>query len=79
VLQIIAVFTVVTGQVQYQITEKKWQYSVTGHWLFINFNKAFGRLRGRFCVINILIEFGIPMHLVRSLKMWLNETIVKSR
>lgn len=47
--------------------------------LGVRLSKAYGQLRGRFCIINILIEFGTPMQLVRSLKMCLNETIVKSR
>jgi hypothetical protein len=43
------------------------------HQLFIDFKKAYDSVR-REVLYNILIEFGIPMKLVRSIKMCLNET-----
>jgi len=41
--------------------------------LFIDFKKAYDSVR-REVLYNILIEFGIPMKLVRLIKMFLNET-----
>jgi len=43
------------------------------HQLFIDFKKAYDSVRREF-LYNILIEFGIPMELVRLIKMCLNET-----
>ena len=43
------------------------------HQLFIDFKNAYDSVR-REVLYNILIEFGIPMNLVRLLKMCLNET-----
>ena len=43
------------------------------HQLFIDFKKAYDSVR-REVLYNILIEFGIPMKLVRIIKMCLNET-----
>jgi len=43
------------------------------HQLFIDFKKACGSVR-REVLYKILIEFGIPMELVRLIKMCLNET-----
>jgi len=43
------------------------------HQLFINSRKVYDSVR-REVLYNILIEFGIPMKLVRLLKMCLNET-----
>jgi len=43
------------------------------HQLFIDFKKAYDSVRREvFC--NVFIEFGIPMELVRLIKMCLNET-----
>jgi hypothetical protein len=53
--------------------KKKWEYSETVHQLFIGFKKAYDSVR-REVLYNILIEFGIPMKLVRPIKMCLNET-----
>jgi hypothetical protein len=53
--------------------EKKWEYTETVHQLFIDFKKAYDSVR-REVLLNILIEFGIPMKLVRLIKMCLNET-----
>jgi hypothetical protein len=50
-----------------QILEKKWEYSETVHQLFIDFNKAYDSVR-REVFHNILIEFGIPMKLVRLIR-----------
>jgi hypothetical protein len=44
----------------------------TLHQLFVHFNKAYDSVR-REVLYNILIEFGIPMKLVRLIKMCLNE------
>jgi hypothetical protein len=41
--------------------------------LFIDFKKAYNSFR-REILYNILIEFGIPIKLVRQIKMYLNET-----
>jgi hypothetical protein len=57
-------------------TGKKWKYIETVHQLFIDFKKAYDSVR-REVLYNILIEFGIPMKLVRLIKMCLNETYNK--
>jgi hypothetical protein len=49
----------------------------TVHQLFIDFKKAYDSVR-REVLYNILLEFGVPMKLVRLLKMCLNETYSKS-
>ena len=51
---------------------KKWEYSEAVHQLFINFKKAYDSVR-REVFYNILIDYGIPMKLVRLIKMCLNE------
>jgi hypothetical protein len=61
-----------------QILEKKWQYNETVHQLFIDFKKAYDSVR-REVLYNILLEFGVPMKLVRLIKMCLNETYSKVR
>ena len=58
--------------------EKKWEYIVAVHQLFIDFKKAYDSVR-REVLCNILIEFGIPMKLVRLIKMCLNETYGRVR
>ena len=55
-----------------QILEKKWEYNETVCQLFIDFKKTSDSVR-REVWFNILIEFGIPMKLVRLIKMCLNE------
>jgi hypothetical protein len=52
-----------------QIMEKKWKYNETVHELFIDFKKAYDSVR-REVLYNILMEFGIPMKLVRLVKMY---------
>jgi len=51
---------------------------VAVHQLFIDFKKAYDSVR-REVLCNILIEFGIPMKLVRLIKMCLNETYGRVR
>jgi hypothetical protein len=52
---------------------KKWEYNETVHQLFIDFKKAYDSVRKEI-LYNILIEFGVPMKLVRLIKMCLTET-----
>jgi hypothetical protein len=54
------------------------EYNETVHQLFIDFKKAYDSVR-REVLCNILIEFGVPMKLVRLIKMCLNETYSKVR
>jgi hypothetical protein len=61
-----------------QILEKKWEYNGTVHQLFIDFKKAYDSVR-REILYNILNGFGIPVKLVRLIKMCLNETYSKVR
>jgi hypothetical protein len=56
-----------------QILEKEWEYNEAVHQLFIDFKIAYDSFR-RKVLNNILIEFGIPIKLVRLVKMCLNET-----
>jgi hypothetical protein len=60
----------------WQILEKKREYNETVHQLFIDFKKAYDSVR-REILYNILIEFWVPMKLVRFIKMCLNETCSK--
>jgi hypothetical protein len=55
---------------------KKWEYSETVHQLFIDFKKVYDSMRIE-VLYNILIEFGVPVKLVRLIKMCLNETYSK--
>ena len=48
------------------------------HQLFIDFKKAYDSVRSE-VLYNILIEFCIPMKLVRLIKMCLNETYNRVR
>jgi hypothetical protein len=56
-----------------QILEKIWEYSEALHLLFIDFKKVCDSDR-REVLYNILVAFGIPMKLLRLIKMCLNET-----
>jgi hypothetical protein len=49
---------------------KKWEYNEAVHQLFIDFKKAYDSVR-REVLYNILIEFGIPMKLVRLIKIFI--------
>jgi len=51
-----------------QILEKKWEYNEAVHQVFVHFKKAYDSVR-REILYNTLIEFGIPMKLVRLIKM----------
>ena len=57
----------------WKILEIKWEYYEAVHQLFIYFKKAYDSVR-RVVLYNVLIEFDIPMKLVRLIKMSLNET-----
>ena len=57
----------------FQILYKKWEYNEAVNQLFINFKKPYDLVR-REVLYNILIESGIPVKLVRLIKMCLNET-----
>ena len=61
-----------------QILEKNWEYNEAVHQLFIDFKKAYDSVR-REVLYNILVGFGIPMKLVRLIKMCLNETCSRVR
>ena len=50
-----------------QVLEKKWEYKEAVHQLFIDFKKPYDSVR-REVLYNILMEFGIPMELVRIIK-----------
>ena len=56
-----------------QILEKKWEYNEAMQHLFIDFTRACDSVR-REVWYYILTEFGIPMKLVRLIKMCLTET-----
>jgi hypothetical protein len=52
---------------------EKWEYYETIHQLFVDFKAAYVSFR-REVLYSILIEFGVPVKLVRHIKMCLNET-----
>ena len=54
-----------------QILKKKWEYNEALHQLFLYFKKAYDSVR-RDVLPNILFEFGIPMKMVRVIKICLN-------
>ena len=60
-----------------QILEKKWECNEAVHQLFIDFKKAYDSVR-REVLYNILVEFCIPMKLVRLIKMCLTEPKAQS-
>jgi len=57
---------------------KKWEYNEAVHQLFVDLKKAYDLVR-RDVLYNILIEFGIPMKLVRLIKLCLTETYSRVR
>jgi len=56
---------------------KKWDYNEAVHHLFVDFKKAYDSVR-REVLCNSLIEFGIPMKLVRLIKLCLLKRIAES-
>jgi sorting nexin-29 len=55
---------------------EKWEYNETAYQLFIDFKRAYDSVR-REVLYNIHTEFGVPMKLVRVIKICLNETYSK--
>ena len=55
------------------ILGKKWEYNEAVHQIFIDFKQACDSVR-RKLLCNFLIKFGIPMKLVRPIKICLNKT-----
>jgi hypothetical protein len=55
------------------ILEIKWEQNEAVHYLVIDLNKGYDSVR-REVLYNILIEFGVPMKMVRLMKMCLTET-----
>ena len=53
--------------------KKKWEYIEAVHQPFIDLKKAYDSVR-RKVLYNTVIEFGIPMKLIRLIKMCLTET-----
>jgi hypothetical protein len=73
---IISVDFDVTDQllIRFSALVKKWEYNKIVHQVFVDYKKAYDSVR-REVLYNILIEFGIPMKLVRLIKfLILNET-----
>ena len=56
----------------HQILEKKWEYNEAVHQCFIDLKQVYVSVR-REALYNILIELGIPMKLVRLIKICLTE------
>jgi hypothetical protein len=52
---------------------RKWEHKETVHQLFVDSNKASDSIKKE-VLCNILTEFGVPMTLVRLIKICLNET-----
>jgi hypothetical protein len=57
---------------------KKWEYNETVHQLYIDLKKTYDLVR-REVLYSILIEFGVPIKLLRLIKMCLNEMYSKVR
>jgi hypothetical protein len=57
---------------------KKWGYNETVHELFTDFKKAYDSVR-RKVVYKILIQFEVPMKIIRLIKIRLNETYSEAR
>jgi hypothetical protein len=55
------------------VKREKLEYNEAVHQLFIYIKKASDSVRGE-VLYNIITEFGVPMKLVRLVKMYLNET-----
>jgi hypothetical protein len=53
---------------------KKWKYNESVHQLFIGFKEAYDSVKKE-VLYDTLIEFGIPMKLVRLITMCLTETL----
>jgi hypothetical protein len=49
------------------LKKKKREYSETVHQLFVDFKEAYDSVRGK-VLYNNLIEFGVPMKIVRLIK-----------
>jgi hypothetical protein len=58
--------------------EKKWEYNETVRQLLVDFKKTYDSV-SREVLYNILIEFGVPIKLVRFIKMCLNGICSKVR
>jgi hypothetical protein len=58
--------------------EKKWEYNEASHQLFIECEKAYYPVR-REVLYNILIECGIPIKLIKIIKICLNEIYSRVR
>jgi hypothetical protein len=52
--------------------EKKWEYNETVYQLFVDFEKVYDSIR-REVLYNDLVEYGMPMKLVRLIKLSLKE------
>ena len=61
-----------------QIPAKEWEHNETVPRLLTGFKKAYGSDR-REILYNILIKYGIPMKMVRVMKMCLNENSSRVR
>jgi hypothetical protein len=61
-----------------QILEKNWEYNETMHQLFVDFKKAYDSV-SREVLYNVLTDSGIPLKLVRLIKMCLNKTYSRIR
>ena len=57
----------------HQILEKKLEYNEAVHWLFVDSKKPYDSV-WREVLYNILIEYHIPIKLVKLMKVCLNET-----
>jgi hypothetical protein len=51
----------------FRYRRNKWEYNERVHQLFVDFKKAYDSVR-REILYNFLIEFGVPMELIRRLK-----------
>jgi hypothetical protein len=56
--------------IRYFAFDRYWTKNGTVHQLFINFKKVYDSVRKE-VLYNLLIEFGVPMKLVRLIKMCL--------